>query len=87
MNIQQRVYAFIPIHPYGIALCELRKLLLLYPLSVNNAVTRLVQLGCIEPVPHNPGRYRRVDDRPCPPDLRGRHRGHRRRPIEKDAIA
>lgn len=86
-TIQERVYALVPIHPYGISLRELRRAIVIYPDSVNNAVTRLRQMGLIEPVPHNPGRYRRIEDVPCPCDRRGWTTGKRHRRIEKAAIA
>lgn len=77
-TIQQRVYALIPVDQAGIDLCSLRRSLLMYPDSVNNAVTRLKQLGLIEVIAGRPGCYRRVDGRDCPEDRRGWPRGRRR---------
>ena len=73
----------IPLDPDGISLRDLRRAVLIYPESVDNAVLRLRSMHLVERVPDQPLRYRRIADVPCPCDQRGWERGRKRGQYKK----
>lgn len=82
-NIQQRVFARMPVHPAPIPMFQLYDLMPeLVQGSIRRAVKELVRRGLVEVVPGSRNSYRRVAGAERPGDLRGGARegaGRRRR--------